>query len=220
MDENLSLARNGVDVDKRRLICLSSLVSDEIRCPWVKADPLYEKYHDEEWGVPVRDDRKLFEFLVLESAQAGLSWLTVLRKREAYRKAYQEFDPERVARFTATNVQELLGNPEIIRNRAKILASIENAKAFLRIQDEFGSFADYSWRLVDDKPLVSERRSLTEIPATTPLSDLFAKDMKARGFKFLGSTVLYAHMQAVGMVNDHTTSCFRYHEICEMAGPY
>lgn len=183
------------------------------RCAWVKADALYEKYHDEEWGVPVFDDVKLFEFLVLESAQAGLSWITVLRKREAYREAYMNFDVEKVARFTEADVERLLQNPGIIRNRAKILASIENAKAFIRIQDEFGSFANYSWPLVDGKPLLNKRQNLKEIPATTELSDLWAQDLKKRGFKFLGSTVLYAHMQAVGMVNDHTTDCFRWKEV-------
>lgn len=183
------------------------------RCPWAGSDPLYIKYHDEEWGVPVRDDRKLFEFLVLESAQAGLSWITVLRKREAYREAYAGFDPERVARFGLKEVEKLLRNEGIIRNRAKIEASINNARRFIEIQDEFGSFCEYSWALVDRKPIVNGPSSLKEIPATTKLSEFWAKDMKKRGFKFLGPTVLYAHMQAVGMVNDHLQTCFRYSEL-------
>ncbi len=177
------------------------------RCAWVNDDPLYIRYHDEEWGVPVRDDRKLFEFLVLESAQAGLSWITVLRKRENYRKAFAGFDPVKVARFSEKKVEKLMQNAGIIRNQAKIRAAIGNAQRFLEIQKEFGSFSKYMWGFVNGKPIVNRVRKSSKIPAMTPISDAFAKDLKARGFKFLGSTVIYAHMQAVGMVNDHLTTC-------------
>jgi DNA-3-methyladenine glycosylase I len=183
---------------------------DVKRCFWAGTDPLYVKYHDEEWGVPVHDDRKLFEFLVLESAQAGLSWITILRKRENYRKAFAGFDPVKVARFNEKKVQSLLKNAGIVRNELKIRAAINNAQRFLEIQKEFGSFSDYMWAFVDHKPIRNKRTKPGQIPATTPLSDRFAKDLKQRGFKFLGPTVIYAHMQAVGMVNDHLTSCHRY----------
>jgi DNA-3-methyladenine glycosylase I len=183
----------------------------KIRCPWAdKGDPLYARYHDEEWGVPVYDDRKLFEFLVLESAQAGLSWITVLRKRENYRKAFADFDYHKVAKFNAKKVAQLLNNAGIIRNRLKILATINNAQRFLEVQKEFGTFSEYMWGFVDHQPLVHKRKSLKEVPATTDISDALAKDLKARGFKFLGSTVIYAHMQAVGMVNDHLLNCHSY----------
>lgn len=182
------------------------------RCAWVSDDPLYIEYHDKEWGVPVYDDRKLFEFLVLESAQAGLSWITVLRKRENYRKAFAEFDPQKVARFTDKKVQTLLQNPGIIRNEMKIRAAINNAKLFLDIQKEFGSFSDYMWAFVNHKP-VDGKRKPGSIPASTHISDDLAKDLKKRGFKFLGSTIIYAHMQAVGMVNDHLTTCFCYKKV-------
>jgi DNA-3-methyladenine glycosylase I len=176
------------------------------RCAWVSDDPLYIEYHDQEWGVPVYDDRKLFEFLVLESAQAGLSWITVLRKRENYRKAFADFDPQKVARFTDKKVQTLLHDPGIIRNELKIRAAINNAKLFLQIQKEFGSFSDYLWGFVNHKPIDGKRKP-GSIPASTKVSDELAKDLKKRGFKFLGSTIIYAHMQAVGMVNDHELGC-------------
>jgi DNA-3-methyladenine glycosylase I len=171
------------------------------------------EYHDREWGVPVHDDRRHFEFLVLEAAQAGLSWLTVLRKREAYREVFSQFDPEKVARFDARRIERLLLNPGIIRNRLKIEAAVRNAKAFLAIQREFGSFDTYCWRFVDGRPRINRWKTLGQIPATTSESDAFSKDLKQRGFSFVGSTVIYAHMQAVGMVNDHITSCYRYREL-------
>jgi len=183
------------------------------RCQWVGSDPLMINYHDQEWGVPTFDDQKLFEFLVLESAQAGLSWSIVLKKRENYRLAFSNFDPQKIARYSKKKVENLLNNPGIIRNRLKIEATINNAKIFLKIQKEFGSFAKYSWQFVKDRPIVNKWKTLENIPATTPESDAFSKDLKKRGFKFLGSTVVYAHMQAVGMVNDHALDCFRYHQI-------
>lgn len=187
------------------------------RCAWVKADELYEHYHDTEWGVPIMEDQKLFEFLVLESAQAGLSWLTVLRKRENYREAYLGFDVEQVARFNQKTVSRLINNPGIIRNRMKIEASISNAKEFIKIQDEFGSFARYIWAFCENQPMQNRFKSIRDLPAKTQMSDAIAFDMKKRGFKFLGSTVLYAHMQATGMVNDHTTDCFRFTEVAQLA---
>ena len=184
------------------------------RCGWVPAgDELYEKYHDQEWGVPVFDDRVLFEFLVLESAQAGLSWITVLRKRENYRALFAEFDPEKVARFNARKIQSLLKNPGIIRNELKIKAAISNAQEFLKVQKEFGSFARYIWDFVGGKPIINQRKSMKGVPATTAESDALSLDLKKRGFKFVGSTIMYAHMQACGMVNDHTTNCFRYPQL-------
>jgi DNA-3-methyladenine glycosylase I len=184
------------------------------RCPWVDlSKPDYVAYHDEEWGVPVHDDRKLFEFVVLESAQAGLSWYTILRKREGYRQAFDNFDAEKIARYDDAKVQELLTNSGIIRNRLKIQSTITNAQSFLNIQAEFGSFDAYLWQFVDGKPKVNVWHTLAECPATTPESDAMAKDLKKRGFKFMGSTVCYAHMQATGMVNDHLLSCFRREEI-------
>lgn len=184
------------------------------RCPWVdltKRD--YIDYHDSEWAVPVRDDQRLFEFLILEAAQAGLSWYTVLRKREHYRLAFDHFDPEKVARYDAQRVASLLSNPGIIRNRQKVLAAIHNAQRFLEVRDAFGSFADYMWRFVDGKPIVHEIRTLSGYPATSAESDAMSKDLRQRGFKFVGSTICYAHMQAIGMVNDHAVDCFRRHEI-------
>lgn len=184
------------------------------RCPWVdltKKD--YVDYHDREWGVPVRDDRRLFEFFTLESAQAGLSWYVVLRKRENYRLAFDGFDPEKVARYNTRRVAKLLENSGIIRNRLKVLAAIHNACKFLEVQKEFGSFATYMWRFVGGHPIVHEIRTLGDYPATTPESDAMSKDLRARGFKFVGSTVCYAHMQATGMVNDHSLDCFRREEI-------
>jgi DNA-3-methyladenine glycosylase I len=167
-------------------------------------------YHDGEWGVPIHDDRQHFEFLVLEGAQAGLSWKTVLYKREGYRKAFSDFDPQRVARFTAKRVEKLLLDPGIIRNRQKVESAVKNAKAFLTVQNEFGSFDAYAWRFVDGRPKVNRHKTTKTIPATSRESDAFSKDLKQRGFSFVGSTVIYAHMQAVGMINDHVTSCFRY----------
>lgn len=189
------------------------MTAERKRCGWETTDELMLHYHDEEWGAPVHDDRKQFEFLVLESAQAGLSWRTVLHKREAYRAAYRDFDPERVARFGKRDIERLLGNAGIVRNRAKIEASIENARRFLELQEEHGSFDAYLWGWTDGKPVVNRRRSLSDIPPRNDLSDRLAKDMKARGFSFLGSTILYSHFQAVGVVNDHLVRCFRWKEL-------
>jgi len=186
------------------------------RCGWCGSDPLYVRYHDDEWGVPVDDDRTLFEFLVLEGAQAGLSWITILRKREAYREALAGFDPEQVARFDARHVARLLGNPGIVRNRQKIASAIANARAFLRVQEEFGSFAAYQWRFVDGRPRQNRPQQLRNVPAKTDDSDAFSKDLKRRGFSFVGSTIVYAHMQAVGMVNDHVVGCFRQRPLASL----
>lgn len=184
------------------------------RCPWLDLDkPDYVAYHDREWGVPVHDDRKHFEFLTLESAQAGLSWYTVLRKRANYRQAFAEFDPAQVARFSAAKVEQMLQDPGLIRNRRKINAAVENARHFLAVQDEFGSFNAYIWRFVDDQPIVNEFRTLADLPATSRESHALSKDLKRRGFKFIGSTVIYAHMQATGLVNDHVLGCFRRAQI-------
>ena len=180
------------------------------RCAWAGTDPLYVEYHDTEWGVPVHEDGKHFEFLVLEGAQAGLSWITVLRKREAYRAAFANFDPAKVARFDARKQARLLENPGIVRNRLKVASAITNARAFLEVQAEFGSFDRYCWRFVDGRPIVNTWKKRGQVPATSPQSDAFSRDLKQRGFKFVGSTIIYAHMQAVGMVNDHTADCFRY----------
>jgi DNA-3-methyladenine glycosylase I len=182
---------------------------ERIRCGWAGSDPSYVEYHDTEWGVPVYDDRTLFEFLILEGAQAGLSWLTILRKRAAYRKAFAGFDPEKVARFDAKKIAQLMQDAGIVRNRLKIESAVKNARAFLRVQAELGSFSDYQWQFVDGKPLQNRPASLKQIPARTPISDAFSKDLKKRGFNFVGSTIMYAHMQAVGMVNDHVADCFR-----------
>ncbi|NUM57370.1 MAG: DNA-3-methyladenine glycosylase I [Bdellovibrionaceae bacterium] len=187
--------------------------NDYCRCGWCLSEPIYIKYHDEEWGVPIEDDRELFEFLILEGAQAGLSWLTILKRRNGYKKAFANFNPKKVARFSDKDVIELLKNENIIRNRLKIESTITNAKAFLKIQEEFGSFYHYSLRFIDGKPIINNRRYLKEIPPTTKESDAFSKDLKQRGFKFVGSRIIYAHMQAVGMVNDHLISCFRYREL-------
>jgi DNA-3-methyladenine glycosylase I len=184
------------------------------RCKWCEDTfDQYIRYHDEEWGVPVRDDKKQFEFLVLESAQAGLSWSTILKKREGYRRAFANFDVEKVARFDEQKVQNLLENPEIIRNELKIRSAINNAQRFIEIQEEFGSFCNYIWDFVDGTPIQNEWQNLSNIPATTKLSDKLSKDIKKRGFKFLGSTTIYAHMQATGLVNDHEVSCFRHKEV-------
>jgi DNA-3-methyladenine glycosylase I len=179
------------------------------RCAWAKT-PLSIAYHDEEWGVPVHDDVTLFEFLTLEGAQAGLSWETILNKREAYRKAFAGFEPARVARFTPARVERLLQNPGIVRNRLKVESTVRNARAFLAVQDEFGSFDAYLWRFVDGKPRVNRWESLTQVPASTPESDALSRDLLRRGFKFVGTTICYAYMQAVGLVNDHMVDCFRY----------
>jgi DNA-3-methyladenine glycosylase I len=183
------------------------------RCNWCTDDPIYIQYHDTEWGVPVHDDRKLFEFLILEGAQAGLSWLTILKRREGYRQAFADFDAQKVARFSPKKIEKLLLNPKIIRNKLKVNAAVTNAQAFLKVQEEFGSFDHYSWQFVNGKQKVNRFKTMAEIPATTADSDRFSKDLKQRGFKFVGSTIMYAHMQAVGMVNDHVTSCFRYREV-------
>ena len=180
------------------------------RCDWAGDDPLYQKYHDEEWGVPVYDDATLFEFLILETFQAGLSWITILRKRENFRKAFDQFDYQKIAKYDTKKENELLQDAGIIRNKLKIKAAISNAQAFLKIQEEFGSFSKYIWGFVDGKPIQNKFKTMSEIPANTPLSDTISKDLKKRGFKFVGSTVIYAHMQACGMVNDHLTTCFRY----------
>jgi DNA-3-methyladenine glycosylase I len=189
------------------------------RCGWSGADPLYVRYHDEEWGVPVHDDRTLFEFLILEGAQAGLSWITILRKRDAYREAFDGFDPARVARFDRRKVSQLLRNPGIVRNRLKIESAVANARALLRVQDEFGSFAAYQWRFVGGRPRQNRPRTLREIPARTEESDALSKDLKRRGFGFVGSTIVYAHMQAVGMVNDHVVGCFRRSQVARLGSP-
>jgi DNA-3-methyladenine glycosylase I len=178
------------------------------RCGWAKSE-LMIRYHDEEWGVPLHDDRRLFEFLILEGAQAGLSWETILKKRENYRLAYDGFDPEIVAKYGAKKVRQLLANAGIVRNRLKIAASIENAKAFLKVQKEFGSFDRYIWRFVDGKPKINAVKTFANLPATSPESDAMSADLRKRGFKFVGSTICYAHMQATGMVNDHLVTCWR-----------
>ena len=190
------------------------------RCAWVNPDDaLMLEYHDREWGVPVHDDRKHFEFLVLEAAQAGLSWAIVLKKREGYRRAFSQFDPQKVARYTEKRVQALTADPAIIRNRMKIEAAVRNARAFLAVQEEVGSFDAYCWRFVDGRPRVNRRTADGQIPATSPESDAFSKDLKSRGFGFVGSTIVYAHMQAVGMVNDHLVNCFRYPEVQRAVSP-
>jgi DNA-3-methyladenine glycosylase I len=183
------------------------------RCQWVTQDPEYIQYHDTEWGVPVHDDQKIFEFLILEGAQAGLSWLTILKRRSGYQKAFDNFDVQKVARYTPEKIEQLLADPGIIRNRLKVQSAVTNARAFIRIQEEFGSFDDYAWRFVDGRPIVNTFETHAQVPATTPESDTFSKDLKQRGFKYTGSTIIYAHMQATGMVNDHLVSCFRYHEV-------
>jgi DNA-3-methyladenine glycosylase I len=187
------------------------------RCGWSdKGDEQYIAYHDEEWGVPVHDDRKQFEFLTLESAQAGLSWATVLRKRENYRRAFADFNPEKVARFSAKRIERLLADPGIIRNRLKIAAAVSNARQFLAVQEEFGTFDKYIWGFVGGRPICNQWKTLKQVPATSKQSDALSKDLKQRGFKFVGSTIVYAHMQAVGMVNDHLVTCFRHQHVAKM----
>lgn len=182
------------------------------RCEWCLKDDLYTRYHDEEWGVPLHDDTLLFEFLILETMQAGLSWHTILKRRDSFRNAYKMFDAEKVARFNDKDVQRLMNDAGIIRNRLKVAASIRNAQKYLKIQEEFGSFDSYVWRFTDGKPILNKWRKMSEIPATSKESDALSKDLYQRGFGFVGSTIVYAHMQATGMVNDHLTSCFRYTE--------
>ena len=187
------------------------------RCSWCGDDPLYVAYHDEEWGVPVYDDRTLFEFLILEGAQAGLSWSTILKKREGYRAAFDGFDPAIVARYDERKTAELLADAGIVRNRLKVASAVTNAQAFLVVQEEYGSFSNYIWAFVDGAPIQNEWRTLAEIPAKTPLAETISKDLKKRGFRFVGPTIVYAHMQATGMVNDHLVGCFRYPEIVAMS---
>ncbi|RTY94002.1 DNA-3-methyladenine glycosylase I [Flavobacterium sp. GT3R68] len=184
-------------------------MADKIRCKWCIGIDIYEKYHDEEWGVPVYDDQKLFEFLILETFQAGLSWITILKKRENFRKAFDNFDYKKVAGYDDEKIQGLLNDAGIIRNQLKIKAAVSNAKAFITIQKEFGSFADYIWKFTDGKPIINDLKNQSEIKAATPLSETISKDLKKRGFKFVGSTVVYAHMQATGMVDDHVADCWK-----------
>ena len=201
-------------LETKAAVLMRSSTATIKRCSWVRVDdPLMLQYHDREWGVPVHDDRRHFEFLVLEGAQAGLSWTIVLKKREGYRRAFQGFDPEKVARFSVRRIEKLTLNAEIIRNRMKIEAAVRNARAFLQIQEEFGSFDTYCWRFVDGRPKLNRWKLMRQIPATSLASDAFSKDLKRRGFSFVGSTVMYAHMQAAGMVNDHLVDCFRHREI-------
>lgn len=184
-------------------------MEEKVRCGWCNSSELYQKYHDEEWGVPVYDDQTLFEFLILETFQAGLSWITILKKRAHFRKAFDHFDYQKIATYNEDKIQELLVDSGIIRNRLKIRAAVSNAIAFMKVQEEFGSFSNYIWGFVDGKPIINTLKSLSQIQATTPLSDLISKDLKKRGFKFVGSTVIYAHMQATGMVNDHVEDCWK-----------
>jgi DNA-3-methyladenine glycosylase I len=184
-----------------------------IRCPWCLKFEQYIQYHDEEWGVPVHDDRKHFEFLILEGAQAGLSWSTILKKREGYKKAFADFNPEKVARFTDARIQKILKDPSIVRNRLKVYSAVNNAQRFLEVQKEFGNFDTYIWSFVGGEPIINKRKILSDIPSTTQESDALSKDLIKRGFKFVGSTVMYAHMQACGLVNDHLVDCYRYKQI-------
>lgn len=188
-------------------------MTKKYRCGWCEGDDLYEKYHDEEWGVPIYDDDKLFEFLILETFQAGLSWITVLRKRENFRKAFDNFDYKIIANYKQDKMDTLLQDTGIIRNKLKVKATVTNAQAFIKTREEFGSFSNYIWSFVNGKPIKNSLKDYKNAPANTPLSDTISKDLKKRGFKFVGSTVVYAHMQATGMVNDHEINCFRYHEV-------
>ncbi|MCL2285740.1 MAG: DNA-3-methyladenine glycosylase I [Firmicutes bacterium] len=187
-------------------------MTDKIRCGWVGGIPIYEDYHDNEWGRPVHDDRQLFEMLILEGAQAGLTWLTILKRREFYRQAFDNFDPQKVASYDDVKIQELLANEGIIRNRLKVNSAVTNAQAFLAIAEKHGSFDKFIWGYVDNTPVIGHRATMDDVPATTPLSDKISKDLKKLGFKFVGSTIIYAYMQATGIVNDHTVDCFRYGE--------
>jgi DNA-3-methyladenine glycosylase I len=189
---------------------------ERVRCGWCGTDPLYVAYHDVEWGVPVRDDRTLFEFLVLEGAQAGLSWITILRKREHYRLAFDDFDPVEVAGYGEERIAELLAAPGIVRNRQKVRSAVSNACAFLAVQEAYGTFSDYIWSFTSGRPLQNSWRSIDQIPSTTPLAEAISRDLKARGFRFVGPTIVYSHMQATGMVNDHLVTCFRHAEVAEM----
>jgi DNA-3-methyladenine glycosylase I len=193
-------------------------MKEKFRCPWCLKFDQYIEYHDNEWGVPVYDDRIHFEFLILEGAQAGLSWSTILKKRDGYRKSFADFDPVKVARFTEKRLEKILLDPAIIRNRLKVYAAVNNAKRFLEVQKEFGSFSDYIWSFVGGKPIVNKWKSLKEVPATTKESDALSKDLIKRGFKFVGSTVIYAHMQACGLVNDHLQDCWKYHSVNRRKG--
>jgi len=188
-------------------------MSEKFRCAWCLKFDQYIRYHDEEWGVPVHDDQKHFEFLILEGAQAGLSWSTILKKREGYRKNFAAFDPKKVARFTLPKIEKILTDPGIVRNKLKVHAAVNNAKRFIEVQKEFGSFDRYIWGFVNGNPIINDRKSLKNIPATTKESDALSKDLQKRGFKFVGSTVIYAHMQACGLVNDHLAECFRFSEV-------
>jgi DNA-3-methyladenine glycosylase I len=188
-------------------------MAEKNRCGWCKGKDFYEKYHDEEWGVPVHDDRTHFEFLILEGAQAGLSWETVLKKRDGYRKAFKNFDPKAVASMTDAELEAQIENPDIVRNRLKIFAARKNAMAFLKIQEEFGSFDEYVWKFVGGKPIQRGCKTLADVPATSPESDALSKDLKKRGMTFVGSTIIYAHMQATGLVNDHVQDCFRHKDL-------
>jgi DNA-3-methyladenine glycosylase I len=188
------------------------------RCGWCSSDPLYQQYHDSEWGIPVTDDNTLFEFLLLEGAQAGLSWLTVLKKREGYRRAFADFNPAKVARFSDKKLEKRLLDPTIVRNRLKVYSARTNAQCFIDIQQQTGSFSNYLWGFVDNKTIQNHWQSMAELPASTELSDAISKDLKKRGFKFVGSTIIYAYMQAVGLVNDHTVDCFRYQEAANQPG--
>ena len=192
-------------------------MTEKNRCGWCGDDPLYVAYHDEEWGVPVYDDRILFEFLILEGAQAGLSWSTILNKREGYRRVFDGFDAARVAGYDGVKIAALLTDPSIVRNQLKIASTVSNAQSFLLVQDEWGSFSDYIWSFIDGRPITNSWRSLAEIPAKTPLAETISKDLKKRGFGFVGPTIVYAYMQATGMVNDHLVDCFRYAEIVSMS---
>lgn len=190
---------------------------DKERCPWCGDDPLYRDYHDREWGVPVHDDRTLFEFLILEGAQAGLSWITILRKRENFRRVFDGFDAEKVARYTPKKIEKLLQDPGIIRNRLKVESAVSNARAFLEVQESFGSFDRYIWGFVDGRPIVNRFRKMKDVPAVTPLAETLSKDLKKRGFRFVGPTIVYAHMQATGMVNDHLVGCHRHAHCADLA---
>lgn len=194
-------------------------VKQVTRCQWSVGDPLYESYHDEEWGVPCYDDQKLFEFIILEGAQAGLSWITILRKREGYRRAFDDFNAEKIARYSDKKIAKLLQNPNIIRNRLKVASAVKNAQAYLRIRETQNSFSDFLWQFVDGKAKQNRWRSMKQVPASTKESDALSKALKKAGFSFVGSTICYAHMQATGMVNDHVVSCFRYESCQAMAHP-
>ncbi len=209
----MNAVSNKENKDADEDVIMKKIQSEPCRCAWAGSDPLYCEYHDREWGVPVYDDRLLFEFLILEGAQAGLSWITILRKRENYRAAFAGFDPERVARFGEAEIATLLANPGIVRNRLKVTSAVSNARAFLAVREEFGFFSEYMWRFVDGVPIQNKWQSIREIPANTPVSDAMSRDLKKRGFRFVGSTICYSHMQAVGMVNDHTADCFRWREL-------